>query len=1026
MISVHRPTLAMIASPRFWFLSLVLSLALPALAAEPPSAPLLRIEAGMHTTRINRIATDAAGHVALTCSNDKTARLWSLPEAQSPLSDLKSQISEFKPELLRVFRMPIGAGNEGKLYACALSPDGSIAALGGWTRFEWEKSHCIYLIDTASGRLLRRLTGLPNVVNDLAFSASGRALAAGLGGSNGIRVFEVSSGRRLAQDSDYADACYGLDWQGDERLATTSFDGKLRLYADLGQSLKVSTTTDLKPKLSVRSKLGKQPFSIRFSPDGKTLAVGFNNVKAVALLSAEDLSLLHQPEVSGGDNDHVANVCWSQDGRWLAAGGQWAVGVEYSISLWAEAGRGAAQTLRCGTGNTLFDLRALPGGGFLVAAGDPAWAMVVPQQRAAGKTGTGEPTPSFQSALLGAPPIARYASQEKRFGLSADARVLAFGFKSFGAVPASFSLTERRLRLEKSFRSLRPPRLEGLPVTDWHNNPNPKLGKEALKLEDGDLSDSLAIAPDASFFLLGTSWRLRCYAADGQARWQQPAPDSVWALNLSADGRIAVAAYADGTIRWHRADNGQELLAFFPHADQKRWVLWTPQGYYDASPGGEELIGWHLNQGADKEARWEEAGQYRDLFFRPDVIDRVLDTLDVAEAVKLADAERKGKVSTESLAVEMAKRRPLEVELLEVPVTGLEVKSPMLTLRYRLKRTAEQEVQGMQAFIDGLPLTKVKLTVPKDATEVAEVMLPVPERDCVVSLVAEGLYNSSPPADARLLWRGLHRSDTKTVDALKPKLYLVAVGVSDYKAERPLPCAQADARGFADTMLKQKGLRYQDVQVRVLTSNAPEEDMKPTKANIEDQLGWLQQQTTQQDVAMLFIAGHGLPDDSGQPIFAMAGYSPSRASTWLKLKDIKDTMRTISGRRMIFLDTCHSGLGGDGIASRDVNFFSAQSTAARALGGRDNGTVTVFSSCQGRQVSLEDAKLGHGYFTLAAMEGLSGKADADKTGDITVQELAHYLSERVKELSDGHQTPEKDPVPGRDDGFPIGYDLNRK
>jgi hypothetical protein len=616
--------------------------------------------------------------------------------------------------------------------------------------------------------------------------------------------------------------------------------------------------------------------------------------------------------------------------------------------------------------------------------------------------------------------------QEQRFGLSADARVLAFGFKPGGEVPASFSLTERRLHLEKSFRSLRPPRTEGLPVTDWRDAPTPKLGKKTLKLENNEVSKSLAIAPDASFFLLGTEFLLRCYAADGKARWQQPSPDAVCAVNLSADGRIAVAAYGDGTIRWHRADNGQELLAFFPHADQKRWVLWTPQGYYDASPGGEELIGWHVNQGADKEARWEQAGQYRDLFFRPDVIDRLLDTLDVPEALKLADAARKDKVSTESLALEMARRRPLEVELLEVPVSGLEVKSAMLTLRYRVKRTAEQEVQGMQAFIDGLPLPKVKLTVPKDAMEVAEVMLPVPERDCVLSLVAEGRYNSSPPADARLLWRGLHRSDTKTVDALKPKLYLVAVGVSDYKAERPLPCAQADARGFADTMLKQKGLRYQDVQVRVLTSGAQEDDLKPTKANIEDQLGWLQQQTTQQDVAMLFIASHGLPDDSGQPIFALAGYSPNRASTWLKLKDIKDTMRAISGHRLIFLDTCHSGLGGDGIASRDAGFFSAQTTAARALGGRDNGTVTVFSSCQGRQVSLEDAKLGHGYFTLAAMEGLGGKADADKTGDITVDELAHYLSERVKELSDGHQTPEKDPVPGRDDGFPIGYDLNRK
>lgn len=46
-------------------------------------------------------------------------------------------------------------------------------------------------------------------------------------------------------------------------------------------------------------------------------------------------------------------------------------------------------------------------------------------------------------------------------------------------------------------------------------------------------------------------------------------------MNISADGRYVVAAYADGTIRWHRAEDGAELLAFFPHADRTDWVAWA-------------------------------------------------------------------------------------------------------------------------------------------------------------------------------------------------------------------------------------------------------------------------------------------------------------------------------------------------------------------------------------------------------------------------------------------------------------------
>jgi WD40 repeat protein len=184
----------------------------------------------MHTAMIRRAATDAAGRVALTCSADKTARLWALP-------DLTSEVSNPKAALLRTFRIPIGSGDEGKLYACALSADGAVAAMAGWTSNESGNVESIYLFDTASGQLLRRLSGLPNVILDLAFSPSGQTLAAVLG-KGGLRLFATRSGQLLAQDSDYGSPSYGVDWQGERRLVTTCWDGKLRLYQglDLGSA----------------------------------------------------------------------------------------------------------------------------------------------------------------------------------------------------------------------------------------------------------------------------------------------------------------------------------------------------------------------------------------------------------------------------------------------------------------------------------------------------------------------------------------------------------------------------------------------------------------------------------------------------------------------------------------------------------------------------------------------------------------------------------------------------------------------
>ena len=47
----------------------------------------------------------------------------------------------------------------------AISPDGALIAAGGWTRWtKADRQEQIYLFDRASGSLVKRIDGLPNVV----------------------------------------------------------------------------------------------------------------------------------------------------------------------------------------------------------------------------------------------------------------------------------------------------------------------------------------------------------------------------------------------------------------------------------------------------------------------------------------------------------------------------------------------------------------------------------------------------------------------------------------------------------------------------------------------------------------------------------------------------------------------------------------------------------------------------------------------------------------------------------------------
>ena len=71
----------------------------------------------------------------------------------------------------------------------------------------------------------------PDVTHSLAFSPDGRYLAAGLGRRNGLRIYDRDrQWSEVFRDTNYGDGIYGADFAADGRLATTSFDGKVRLY----------------------------------------------------------------------------------------------------------------------------------------------------------------------------------------------------------------------------------------------------------------------------------------------------------------------------------------------------------------------------------------------------------------------------------------------------------------------------------------------------------------------------------------------------------------------------------------------------------------------------------------------------------------------------------------------------------------------------------------------------------------------------------------------------------------------------
>jgi len=313
----------------------------------------LRLAPAMHTAVIKRISLSADGTLMASASDDKTVKLWALPEGR----------------LERTLRPPIGEGDEGKVYAVAMDPAGRWVAAGGWMGENGTGKTQITVFDTDTGAVRARLGPLPKVVLNLEVSPDGARLAAGLGGANGIRLWETAGWQPVGEDTDYGGQVYGLAFAADGRLASTSYDGQVRLYGGDGQLL-----------AKARALGGERPYGIAFSPDGARLAVGYADSLAVDVLDAASLERLYAADTAGLSGG-LMSVAWLGEagaGLRRAAGGRGGAAGECPLFTWDEAGRGARRPWP-GPANTIHDLAPTPEGGLALASGEPSLALYTPE-----------------------------------------------------------------------------------------------------------------------------------------------------------------------------------------------------------------------------------------------------------------------------------------------------------------------------------------------------------------------------------------------------------------------------------------------------------------------------------------------------------------------------------------------------------------------------------------------------------------------------------------------------------------------
>ncbi|MGO9544180.1 MAG: CHAT domain-containing protein [Rhodomicrobium sp.] len=546
-------------------------------------------------------------------------------------------------------------------------------------------------------------------------SADGHYLAATLRGGDGVRVWEHTGAGRgswklIHEDKQYGgQSSFGVAFGPKGALYTVAYDGKLRRYEPGFAS---------KP-LVVATKSGTVPYSIAVNSAGDRLAVGYGNSPKIEIYDAASLGWRFDADTKGIANGDFRSLAWSPDGKRLYAGGGYKkLNVNENrytavVRVWNRDGEHLKGEIMVPES----DIQSLAPCGRAVAMGtsDPALRLI--NLRRWSPFWRFPVHPDMRNKLRG------------NFTISGDGMRVRFGLAYGGEEPVVFDLAAKQLvEAWDEEPTFYPADTESLNVTDWEDSFDPKVGGESLKLNiffQVERARSLAIAPNKESFIIGTDDRLLAYTKNGKLLWQRPAPAIVGGVNVAQNGRVFVAACGDGTLRWYRLSDGQELLALFVHAKDRRWAAWTPGGYYTASLlGGENLIGWQVNLNQEEAASFVPVTKYADRFYRPDVVVRALLDVDSAKAISQADlfAEKKG------FEEDIRKPVPLELRILYYSFIPSD---NVVTLSFALNSQSNLPIKQIFALVNG---HRAKAAL-NGAT--GEATVAVPKGRVTITIVAE-------------------------------------------------------------------------------------------------------------------------------------------------------------------------------------------------------------------------------------------------------------------------------------------------
>lgn len=964
--------------------------------------PVFSLDGQAHSARGSRLIVTPDERLVITAAHDRSIRLWEADSGQ----------------LVKRFFVPLRGADDGRIDALAISPDGRYLAVGGelgafiddapppdreaLTAFDKERSIIIFALP--DGHIHQVLAGLTARAMSLAWSADGAYLAAGLGGGSedGLRIFATTDWRPVFKDKEFSGDLVSVAFRQDNTLVATGrgfVEGRpIANYALLYRPI---TAGGFRKTAQRMLPPGPARLAV-WRPDGEAILAG-----ADSLLSPTDLVELPGGPANGRSGEVSAEVPprllrYSPDGYRIIGGSYTRQATTGWLRRWNGDGRGAAQDFAV-PDPRIADLAVLRSGAVVYLSEDGTVAAVSPDMKL-----------RWRVSL----PMAALSGAYESLRVSEDGRWISL------PVDASTSGTEVAFHLDEP--GFAPPTSVGarwlgprdanahLFLLAWRDSKEAAVGRPgssylarrsaSLPLFGDERAVAVAVHATDPALVFGTSeGRIKKTTHFGGLIWQRELGADVVAVNLIESRAMVVAATVDGFVRLFRWSDGQPILSYHLQPAQRRWLAVAESGHFEAGIGAEDAAGWIVNRNPGQAADFFPLSRFRADYLLPGLVEQALaagnERQGVLNALKARPASSQAVAgpTVPAPATPMitdtpdVSRLPPTIDIL-APGIEVTVTEPRVRIRLRVTSPGNFPVTSLRARTVTQASAARTLAKPMAGTDEQDLVLDVPEEDSEIRIVAENRWGASVPAVVRVHYAGRKTQDNRGT------LYVLAAGVSAYdKPEYRLEFAAKDARDFVASLLGQeRGRLYRQVVTKILT------DKTANRTEIEAGFAWLGKQVSPADTAMVFLAGHGINDGKGDYLYLPREADVERLhETGVPFRLIRNSLTSLSGRTLLFIDTCHSG---NVMGRLSQGRSSDHSAAVNELASSENNIV-VFASSTGKQYSLENSSWGNGAFTKALVEGLRGEADLKRRGRITYKQLDAYVSDRVEELTSGAQTP---------------------